>query len=112
MLHSVQEIATDYPIYLHALREMLNGAVQYPCKLETASASPYTNYENNDEVQWHTEGLVDGPELQDRMSKLRALYVQMRQELAMAKRESAWGKLRARDFSRVTDLCREILMPL
>jgi hypothetical protein len=36
----------------------------------------------------------------------------MHQELAMAKREIALGKLRAGDISTITDLCRRILMPM
>lgn len=46
------------------------------------------------------------------MANIKQIYVKMRHELAMAKREIAWGKLGAKDIGAVTDLCREIFMPL
>ena len=54
----------------------------------------------------------DGRDLQAQMSDLKALYVKMHEELPMAKREIAWGKLRAADINVVSDLCRRILMPM
>lgn len=54
----------------------------------------------------------EGSDLQEQMSGLKALYVKMHEDIIMAKREIAWGKLRANDINTVSDLCRRILMPM
>ena len=54
----------------------------------------------------------DGPALRQRMALVKSLYTKMHHELAMAKREIAWGKLRAKDITAISDHCRRILMPL
>lgn len=54
----------------------------------------------------------DGLALQEQMSGLKALYVKMHEDIIMAKREIAWGKLGGREINAVSDLCRRILMPM
>lgn len=53
-----------------------------------------------------------GRDLQATMANIKETYVKMHQDLAMAKREIAWGKLSAEDIGHVSDLCRRILTPL
>jgi hypothetical protein len=72
------------------------------------TASPDTAELPSEEASAAQEGRA----LQEQMSGLKALYVKMHEEVPMAKREIAWGKLRAGDINAVSDLCRRILMPM
>jgi hypothetical protein len=89
--------------YLHAVRGMLTGAGEFLGTLQ-AKATSSTDDTN--------QGVCDGPELRKRMAGVKGIYIKMHDELAMAKREIAWGKLSAKDIGTISDLCREILMPL
>lgn len=97
--------------YLGAVRGVLKQSVIYLGKLEMKTISPTSS---NDDIQDKSEGaqVDDDVLLMQQMGGVRALYIKMHQELAMAKREIAWGKLRARDINSINDLCRKILMPL
>lgn len=68
-------------------------------------------YPNGDDNETNQEN-CDGANMPQKMAEVKALYVKMRHELAMAKREIAWGKLGAKDINDIVDLCRSILMPL
>ncbi|THY16859.1 hypothetical protein D6D01_07605 [Aureobasidium pullulans] len=59
-----------------------------------------------------TQAIRDGTAMIQKMAEVKVAYTKMRHELAMAKREVAWGKQRARDFTAISDLCRKVLMPL
>jgi hypothetical protein len=99
--------------YIEALRGMLKGTVSFLDKLQTTRIFPASppNFESEGQ-QEHSEEKPDGTEMRKNMAQVRALYVKMRHELVFAKREIAWGKLRAKDIGSITDLCRGILMPL
>lgn len=98
--------------YIEAVRSMLRESAQYLCQLKTMPTFP-TFADGQDQGKSEAQqGTQDGAKLQQKMAGVRALYTKMRHELAMAKREIAWGKLRARDINAITDLCRQILMPL
>lgn len=91
---------------------MLRGTASYLGKLQTIPTFPTSadgQIHGENEAQQET---FDGAEMQQKMVGVKALYIKMHQELAMAKREIAWGKLRARDINAISDLCRQILMPL
>lgn len=89
--------------YLDAVRSMLTGVGKY---LEMLQAKPTCSSDAT--IQEHCEG----DELREKMAEVKSIYVKMRHELAMAKREIAWGKLSAKDIGSISDLCRRILMPL
>lgn len=89
--------------FLHTVRGLLNGAEQYLRNVETHPTFPA------DAVH---DGADNGSELRVTMANIKNIYVKMRHELAMAKREIAWGRLGAKDIGAITDLCREIFMPL
>ncbi|OBT43669.1 hypothetical protein VE00_05184 [Pseudogymnoascus sp. WSF 3629] len=98
--------------YIEAVRCMLRESARYLGKLKTMPTFPTSA---DGQIQGEIEaqqGTWDGAEIQQKMVEVKALYTKMRHELAMAKREIAWGKLRARDINVITDLCRQILMPL
>ncbi|OBT81101.1 hypothetical protein VE02_10243 [Pseudogymnoascus sp. 03VT05] len=98
--------------YIEAVRCMLRESAQYLGKLKTMPTFPTSA---DGQIQGEIEaqqGTWDGAQIQQKMAGVKALYTKMRHELAMAKREIAWGKLRARDINAITDLCRQILMPL
>lgn len=85
---------------------MLSGTAEYLKKLPlTSDTQPTTDDEES-------PGELDGRGLRERMTGVKALYVQMHEKLAMAKREIAWGKLHAKDLTSISNLCRKILMPL
>ncbi|RFU27990.1 Catechol 1,2-dioxygenase, partial [Scytalidium lignicola] len=97
--------------FIKAARDMLKGTAIYLGKLQATPTCPTaSNDGNNDETEGHQNS--DGAELRQKMAGVRAVYIKMHQELAMAKREIAWGKLRARDINSINGLCRKILMPL
>lgn len=97
--------------YLGAVRGMLKETAQYLGSLEKMPSFPNSgNDEDNNEGKMRLEN--NGSVLRERMARVRGLYIKMHEELAMAKREIAWGKLRARDINEINDLCRKILMPL
>lgn len=111
--------------YLAAVRGMLDGTTQYLSRLETEPTFPSIwNAESRDDSEatlsneesyggskeFHNDGI--DTDLRVRMAGVKALHIRMHQELAMAKREIAWGKLRAKDIGAMNDLCRKILMPL
>lgn len=98
--------------YIEAVRCMLQGTTLYLGKLQTTPTFPTTadgQTQGGIEAQQET---WDGARMRQKMAEVKALYAKMRHGLAMAKREIAWGKLRARDINAITDLCRQILMPL
>lgn len=98
--------------YIEAVRCMLRESARYLGKLKTMPTFPTSA---DGQIQGEVEaqqGTWDGAEIQQKMVEVKALYTKMRHEIAMAKREIAWGKLRARDINIITDLCRQILMPL
>jgi low affinity Fe/Cu permease len=98
--------------YIEAVRSMLRESARYLGNLKTTPTFPTSaGGQIQDEVEAQ-EGTWNGAEIQQKMVEVKALYTKMRHELAMAKREIAWGKLRARDINAITDLCRHILMPL
>ena len=95
--------------YLHSAQAVLSKSVSYLGKQRHGStALPDTAESSPDGASVGQEGRA----LQEQMSGLKALYVKMHEELPMAKREIAWGKLRAADINAVSDLCRRILMPM
>lgn len=87
---------------------MLKETASYLHKLQTtptfATSLDHENDSNGDNC--------DGAELRSKMAGVKGLYVKMHAELAMAKNEIAWGKLRARDINATNDLFRRVLMPL
>ena len=97
--------------YIKAIQDMLKGTTLYLGKLQTMPTFPFSangeNHNQNDEYQ-----SKDNVDPRQKMAGVKALYIKMHEELAMAKREIAWGKLRAKDINFVNDLCRKILMPL
>lgn len=97
------EIFETQERFLHAVRGMIAGAGEYLGTLEANPALP---------VDPSNQAACNGAELRKRMAEVKSTYVKMHQELAMAKREIAWGKLSAKDIGHITDLCRKILMPL
>lgn len=91
---------------------MLQGTALYLGKLQTMPTfSTSADDQIQDEIEAQQE-TWDGAKMRQKMAEVKALYTKMRHELAMAKREIAWGKLRARDINAITDLCRQILTPL
>lgn len=95
--------------YLHSTQAVLSRSVSYLGKQR------YDPTASRDTANLPSEGASaaqEGRALQEQMSGLKALYVKMHEELPMAKREIAWGKLRAGDINAVSDLCRRILMPM
>ena len=98
--------------YIDAVRGMLKGTAVYLGKLQTVPTFPVSANGNTQGEKEVTEENFDGNEMRTKMAGVKGLYIKMHSELAMAKREIAWGKLRARDINTVSDLCRRILMPL
>ena len=95
--------------YLHSSQAVLSRSVSYLSKQRHVStATPETAGSPSDGASAAREGRA----LQEQMSGLKALYVKMHEEIPVAKREIAWGKLRAADINAVSDLCRRILMPM
>jgi hypothetical protein len=100
--------------YLRSAQAVLNKSASYLSKqsglmtapTDTSQPSPHEpNLEQGSAAQ-------EGRALQHQMSGLKALYVKMHEDIIMAKREIAWGKLGANDINTVSDLCRRILMPM
>lgn len=92
--------------YLESARVLLDTSVGYLVELANDTALPIDGMgkQSSAEQQGHI--------LRERMAALKALYVKMHEEIPMAKREIAWGKLGAKDINTVSDLCRRILMPM
>lgn len=97
------EIFETQERFLHAVRDMITGAGEYLATLEADSGLPMDPL---------NQRACDGAGLRKRMTEIKGIYVKMHQELAMAKREIAWGKLSAKDIGHVSDIFRSILMPL
>ncbi|TVY43748.1 hypothetical protein LOCC1_G004666 [Lachnellula occidentalis] len=97
--------------YIEALRDMLDEVSTYLGGLVATPAITTANTETSMEGE---KGQLecDGPALREKMASVKSLYTKMHHELAMAKREIAWGKLRAKDITAISDHCRRILMPL
>ena len=95
--------------YLHSAQAVLSKSVNYLGEQGHGSTElPDTAESPSDGASAAQEGRA----LQEQMSSLKALYVKMHEEIPMAKREIAWGKLGAADINAVSDLCRRILMPM
>lgn len=90
---------------------MLDGVSTYlGGLLATPAVTPADTESSSEAEKGHLE--CDGPSLREKMALVKSLYSKMHHELAMAKREIAWGKLRAKDITAISDHCRRILMPL
>ena len=95
--------------YLYSTQAVLSRSISYLGKQQRdTTAESDTARPLSDETSAAQEGRI----LREEMSGLKALYVKMHEEIPMAKREIAWGKLRAADINAVSDLCRRILMPM
>ena len=95
--------------YLHSTQAVLSRSISYLGKQQHDTATqPDIAQSSDDEPSAAQEGRA----LKEQMSGLKALYVKMHEEIPMAKRGIAWGKLRAADINAVSDLCRRILMPM
>lgn len=100
--------------YLHSAQAVLNRSASYLSKqvglptMPTNTAQHLGQEKDLEQVSAAQEGTA----LQEQMSGLKALYVKMHEDIIMAKREIAWGKLGAKDINTVSDLCRRILMPM
>ncbi|KAK6600501.1 hypothetical protein H4I96_07827 [Botrytis cinerea] len=71
--------------YIESLHGMLSGTAEYLKKLPlTSDTQPTTDDEKS-------PGELYGRGLRERMTGVKALYVQMHEKLPMAKREIAWG---------------------
>lgn len=82
---------------------MLSGTGEYIGALQAKPTFPADD---------SSKGSSEGPKLREMMTAVKNIYVKMHDELAMAKREIAWGKLSAKDIGHTSDLCRRILMPM
>jgi hypothetical protein len=100
--------------YLYSAQAVLSNSISYLGKQRhnaaalSGAATQQFGKANHDGAS----AVQEGRALQEQMSGLKALYVKMHEEIPMAKREIAWGKLRAADINAVSDLCRRILMPM
>ena len=100
--------------YLRSARAVLNTSVSYLGKqtsLATISTDAAQQVQRDPSLE-QASAEQEGHALQEQMSGLKALYVKMHEDIIMAKREIAWGKLGAKDINTVSDLCRRILMPM
>lgn len=97
--------------YLDSTRALLDTSLGYLGKLAEESVLP-TDTLQEEKTSEHVSAAQQGLMLKNQMVALKALYVKMHEEIPMAKREVAWGKLRADDINTVSDLCRRILMPM
>ena len=97
--------------YLVAVRDLLHGTALY---LRELQATPTVSSVPSEETlaESGSARIVERAGLGQKMEGVKALYIKIRAELAMAQREIAWGKLQAGDIANTTDLYREILMPL
>ncbi|KAK6394229.1 hypothetical protein LTR65_002075 [Meristemomyces frigidus] len=100
--------------YIHAARGVLNGTVDYLVQLSKPPATPSlsSQHSSTDDSVGPDAQIQAGNALKQQMAALKALYIKMHQDLIMAKREVAWGKLSARDINAVSDLFRRVLMPM
>lgn len=100
--------------YLHSTQAVLSRSISYLSKQQHDTAALPDNAQLSHDEASHDKASAaqEGRALQEQMSGLKALYVKMHEEIPMAKREIAWGKLRAADINAVSDLCRRILMPM
>ncbi|KAI4767880.1 hypothetical protein E4T52_16996 [Aureobasidium sp. EXF-3400] len=99
--------------YLHGVRDVLTETRSYVANLQKAPTfSPALTHTAELDESEQMQEVRDGTAMVRRMAEVKAAYNKMRHELAMAKREIAWGKQRAKDFTAISDLCRRILMPL
>ncbi|KAK4546746.1 hypothetical protein LTR36_001478 [Oleoguttula mirabilis] len=100
--------------YIHAARGVLNGTVDYLVQLSKPPATPSlsSQHSSTDDSVGPDAQIQAGNALKQQMAALKALYIKMHQDLIMAKREVAWGKLSARDINAVSDLFRRVLMPI
>lgn len=95
--------------YLRSAQAVLNKSASYLSKQASLTNAQHMSFEGSLEKVSATQ---EGSDLQEQMAGLKALYVKMHEDIIMAKREIAWGKLRADDINAVSDLCRRILMPM
>ncbi|THW71804.1 hypothetical protein D6D19_07065 [Aureobasidium pullulans] len=99
--------------YLHGIRDVLEETRSYLANLQKAPTfSPVLTHGVKLDEPERMQAVRDGTAMIQKMAEVKAAYTKMRHELAMAKREIAWGKQRARDFTVISDLCRKVLMPL
>ena len=90
--------------YLVAVRDFLHDTALYLRKLQ---ATPTVSSVPSEETlaESGSARIVERAGLGQKMEGVKALYIKIRAELAMAQREIAWGKLHARDIANTTDLC-------
>ncbi|KAJ4257963.1 hypothetical protein NW762_008100 [Fusarium torreyae] len=104
--------------YILSTQRALNETIGYLTQLSTTRTFPSISgqiaeqSDSNDGTD--TQGRRDQADktLKQQVSSVKELYTKMHQELVMAKREIAWGKLRTQDLDAISDLCRRILMPV
>ena len=99
--------------YLHGVRDVLEETRSYLANLQKAPTfSPVLTHGVKLDEPERMQAVRDGTAMIQKMAEVKAAYTKMRHELAMAKREIAWGKQRASAFTAISDLCRKVLMPL
>ncbi|KAL3418485.1 hypothetical protein PVAG01_10201, partial [Phlyctema vagabunda] len=98
--------------YFNSLHGMLDETVGYLRQLQSKSDTSASVRNSSYTEAERLSVKFDGTTLKKKSAEVKALYVKVHQELIMAKREFAWGKLRARDLTSISDLCRKILMPM
>jgi hypothetical protein len=100
--------------YLRSAQAVLQSSASYLSKqsglttVSTDTAHPSSHATGLEQMSAAQEGRT----LKHQMSGLKTLYVKMHEDIIMAKREIAWGKLGANDINTISDLCRRVLMPM
>jgi hypothetical protein len=100
--------------YLHSAQAVLQRSASYLSKQSGLTTAPAdtAHLSAHESIVEQVSAAQEGRALQNQMSQLKALYVKMHEDIIMAKREIAWGKLDANDINTVSDLCRRVLMPM
>ncbi|EWZ86355.1 hypothetical protein BFJ63_vAg13883 [Fusarium oxysporum f. sp. narcissi] len=108
--------------YFHCTQRALSESINYLTQLSTTPTFPLISGQSSGQSARQSDS-NDGADAQGRrdqaekslkkqVSSVKELYTKMHEELVMAKREIAWGKLRTQDLDAISDLCRRILMPV
>lgn len=99
--------------YLNGVRNVLEETRSYLANLH--QAPPFslvlTHGVKLDEPERMQE-IRDSTVMIQEMAEVKTAYTKMPHGLPMAKRELAWGKQIAKDFTAIGDFCRKVLMPL